>query len=104
MVCLAMISSPANAQYEFFATLNPSDLSLNRIAGIPQVTWITGNSALDENHHRFFFQGNATGALPFDLYTIDALTGAVVSKPQFPSNYSGGIISGLQYDNAKDTL
>ena len=97
MVCLAVISSStANAQYEFFATLNTSDLSLNRIAGIPQVTWITGNSTLDENHHRFFFQGNATGAIPFDLYTIDAATGAVVSMPQLPSNYANGIISGLQ--------
>lgn len=104
MVCLAVISSTANAQYEFFATLDPSNLSLNRIAGIPQVTWITGNSAFDENHHRLFFQGNATGALPFDLYTIDAVTGAVVSKPRFPSNFPRGIISGLQYDNAKDTL
>ena len=96
--------STAIAQYEFFATLNVSDLSINRIASIPQVTWITGNSTFDENHHRLFFQGNATGAIPFNLYTMDAVSGAVISMPQMPSNYAGGIVSGLQYDNAKDTL
>ncbi|MDO6435219.1 gliding motility-associated C-terminal domain-containing protein [Flavitalea sp. BT771] len=105
IACLAVIcASPTFAQYEFFATLNPSDLSLNRLAKIQGVTWITGNSAYDENHHRFFFQGNATGALPFDLFTVDATSGASISMPPLPSNFAKGNISGLQYDNVKDTL
>ena len=94
----------AAAQYEFLATLNYSNLSLNRISNIPGVTWITNNSTYDQNNRRFFFQGNATRVVPWNLYTIDAVTGATLFNPVCPSASIGGQIFGLQYDNVNNTL
>jgi gliding motility-associated-like protein len=92
------------AQDEWLATLNYSNLSVNRIANIPGVTWVTAdNSTYDENNQRFFFQGNATRTPPWYLYTVSAVTGAIIYKPLCPSNMAGQV-EGLQYDNGDDTL
>jgi gliding motility-associated-like protein len=68
--------------------------------------WVKGdNSTYDANHQRFFFQGNMTSVLPFNLYTIDVVAGTVLSNPVCPSiNSTAGSIFGLHYDNATDTL
>ena len=92
------------AQNEFVATLNYSNLTLNRIGNISGVTWITNNSTYDQNNRRFFFQGNATRVAPWNLYTIDAGTGATLYNLVCPSASIGGQIFGLQYDNANNTL
>jgi gliding motility-associated-like protein len=89
---LAVCSLSASAQYDYFAALNYQNLSINRIANIPGITWVTGNSALDENGRRFFIQGNSTQAIPFNLYTINAINGTVLSSPVCP------------YDDATNTL
>ncbi|HXB29035.1 MAG TPA: gliding motility-associated C-terminal domain-containing protein [Puia sp.] len=92
------------AQDEWLATLNYSNLSVNRIANIPGVTWVTAdNSTYDENNQRFFFQGNANRTPPWYLYTVSAVTGAIINKPLCPSNMAGQV-EGLQYDNGDDTL
>ncbi len=104
-VCLLVItSSQAVAQYEFLATLDYNNLTVNRIGNIPGVTWINGvNTTFDQNNQRFFFLGNANRVAPWYLYTIDAVTGATIYNPLCPTGMSGQII-GMQYDNAVDTL
>lgn len=95
----------AIAQYEYISTLDYQNLTLNRIGNIPGVTKVVvDNSTYDENSQRFFFQGNATGARPFQLFTITATTGATVYNPVCPFNNTQGQVFGLQYDNAVDTL
>jgi gliding motility-associated-like protein len=92
------------AQDEWLATLNYSNLSVNRIANIPGVTWVTAdNSTYDENNQRFFFQGNANRTPPWYLHTVSAVTGATLYDPLCPSNMAGQV-EGLQYDNGDDTL
>src|SRR5580700_6589010 len=92
------------AQDEWLATLNYSNLSVNRIANIAGVTWVTAdNSTYDENNQRFFFQGNANRTPPWYLYTVSAVTGATLYDPLCPSNMAGQV-EGLQYDNGYDTL
>jgi gliding motility-associated-like protein len=105
LVCLLVIAgSHAVAQYEFLATLDYNNLTINRIGNTPGVTWINGvNSTYDQNNQRFFFLGNANRVAPWYLYTIDAVTGATIYNPLCPTGMSGQII-GLQYDNAVDTL
>jgi gliding motility-associated-like protein len=99
-----LVVHQAAAQYEYLATLNYSNLSLSRIANITGVTWITNNSTYDKNNRRFFFQGNATRVTPWNLYTIDAVTGATLFNPACPSSSIGGQIYGLQYDNTNNVL
>jgi gliding motility-associated-like protein len=90
----------ASAQYEFLATLDYSNLTVNRIGNIPGVTWINlVNSTYDQNHQRFFFVGNANQTPPWYLYTINAVNGATISHPVCSSG-----LEGLQYDNGVDTL
>ncbi len=100
------IYSPTNAQYEWLATVDYSTLAINRIGNIPGVTWvIEDNSTYDQNHQRFFFQGNATRSPPWNLFTLDAVTGAVIYNPVCPAGGGlGGQVEGLQYDNGNDTL
>src|SRR6202451_411591 len=99
-------SLPSQAQYQYVATMNYTNLSVNRVAYVPGVMWVKGdNSTYDANHQRFFFQGNMTSVLPFNLYTIDVVAGTVLSNPVCPSiNSTAGSIFGLHYDNATDTL
>jgi gliding motility-associated-like protein len=90
----------ANGQYEWLATLNYSNVTINRIGNIPGVTWIAlVNSAYDQNNQRYFFLGNANRIPPWNLYTINAVTGTTINNPVC----SSGVI-GLQYDNGVDTL
>jgi gliding motility-associated-like protein len=97
--------SPSTAQNEWLAVFNYQTLGVNRLGNIPIVNRVTVNSAYDANHQRFFFQGNGTGALPFNLYTIDATTGTVIYQPLSPGTaHVTDQIFGLQYDNAVDTL
>jgi gliding motility-associated-like protein len=101
-----LLSFPSQAQYQYVATLNYNNLSVNRVAHAPGVMWVLGdNSTYDANHQRFFFQGNMTSVIPFNLYTIDVVSGTVLSNPICPSvNSTAGSIFGLHYDNATDTL
>jgi gliding motility-associated-like protein len=103
---LVLIISRCDAQYENLATMNYSNLSLNRLGNIPGVTWVPAdNTTYDANHQRFFFQGNATSVPPYNLYTVNAVSGAVIYNPICPSPAgTSGWVSGLQYDNATDTL
>jgi gliding motility-associated-like protein len=103
---LVLIISRCDAQYQNLATMNYSNLSLNRLGNIPGVTWVPAdNTTYDANHQRFFFQGNATAVPPYNLYTVNAVSGAVIYNPVCPSPAgTSGIVSGLQYDNATDTL
>ena len=93
-------------QNEYLSTLNYNNLQVSRIGNaIPGITWVnTDNTAYDANHQRFFFQGNGTNSVPFYLYTINAVSGAVISNPVCPSNNPNGIVFGLQYDNKTDSL
>jgi gliding motility-associated-like protein len=95
-----------HAQYDYLSTVNYSNLTINRVGNIPGVEWvISDNSTYDANHQRFFFQGNATNIPPFSLYTLNAVTASVLSNPICPApGGTSGNISGLQYDNATDTL
>jgi hypothetical protein len=92
------------AQNEYLSTLDYQNLVVNHIGNIPGVSYVTDNSAYDQNHQRYFFKGNSTQALPFYLYTVNAVTGAVLSNPLCPSNNTRGQALGLQYDDAIDTL
>jgi gliding motility-associated-like protein len=90
----------ASAQYEYLATLDYSSLAVNRIGNIPGVTWIgLENSTYDQNNQRFFFVGGPYQGAPWNLYTINAVTGATISNPGCSSG-----LEGLQYDNVVDTL
>ena len=100
---MTIASSRSLAQYEYLSTLDYQNLTVNRLANIPGVTRVTGNSAYDQNHQHFFFQGNATGALPFNLYTVDAVSATVLYSPVCPVGGLGSVY-GLEYDNATDTL
>ena len=92
-------------QNEYLSTLNYNNLQVSRIgSAIPGITWVnTDNTAYDANHQRFFFQGSGINSVPFYLYTINAVTGAVISHPVCPSNNPNGIVFGLQYDNKTDS-
>ncbi len=104
---LVLLSTPrCQAQYQYVATMNYSNLSVNRLVHAPGVMWVVGdNSTYDANHQRFFFQGNATRVAPWNLYTVDVAAGAILYSPVCPSvNSTAGSIYGLHYDNATDTL
>src|SRR5450756_660878 len=91
------------AQYEYLSTFDYQNLTVNRLGNIAGVNRVTGNSAYDQNHQHFFFQGNATGALPFNLYTVNAVSANVLYSPVCPASGLGSVY-GLEYDNATDTL
>jgi hypothetical protein len=109
IVFFCLIAGTGNitlSQNEFFGTLDYQNLTFTRLAPIPSVTWlIDDNSAYDQKNHRYFFIANATQVAPWYLYTVDAITGAVLSQVPCPSNYnSSDNIFGLQFDNESGIL
>jgi hypothetical protein len=103
---LIAISKTSYAQNEYFGALNYQNLTFNRIAGIPSVTWlISDNSAYDQQNHRYFFLGSAAITGPWYLYTVDATTGVVLNRVLCPGNYnSSDYILGLHFDNESGIL
>lgn len=92
------------AQYEYMASFDYQTLQLTRLNHIPGVTRvIQDNSTYDENNQRFFFQGNGSGAPPFQLFTVSAITGAALYNPVCPSGNQGQVF-GLQFDNFSNRL
>jgi len=94
----------SQAQYEYLATLNYNNLALNRIGNIPGVTYVIDKSTYDQNHQRLFFQGGSHTTGPFNLYTINAINGAIIYNTNCPAGSAGGNIFGIEYDQATDTL
>ena len=98
----ALLGSTAKGQHEFLAKVTPSNLSYSTFDSIPGVMWILDNSsALDENHHQYFFIGTPPAQSPNYLYTINTLTGNIIYNPLLTSNVNSTF---LEYDNNSDTL
>lgn len=92
---------------EYFVSVNPTDGSFTIIDSIPSVKWITPTpkyTAFDETNHRYIFKG-ASSILDWRLYSLDAITGSVISNPLFPNlaDPLDNIIE-LQYDNSSNTM
>jgi gliding motility-associated-like protein len=100
IVCACL--SGVFGQGEYLATFDYNSIIINRIANIPAISWISDNSAYDPTHQRYFFQGNTTQVIPFYLYTIDAVSGAVLSNPIVANGQSRTYVTGLEYNS--DTL
>ena len=97
----------ASGQTEFLVTVNPSTGLYTKIDSLPGVKWITigpSYTTFDENGHRFIFKGGDSGGNWY-LYSIDAITGNIITNPTFPvlSDPSDNIIE-LQYDNSSNIL
>jgi gliding motility-associated-like protein len=95
----------ATAQNQYVSVFNYHTLAVSPLANIPGVTWVNeDNTAYDANHQRFFFQGGSNPRPPWNLYVIDATSGAVLDNSSVTSGNVPGAISGMQYDNSVDTL
>lgn len=105
LLLLIITCGVSTAQNQYVSTLNYRTMAVSPVAYVPGVNWVLeDNSAYDGNHRHFFFQGSTIQQPPWNLYTIDVTTGAVLSSPMAVSNNPQGTLFGLQYDNAVDTL
>lgn len=69
----------------------------------PPLPGVSGCAALDEDGHRFFFTGTPTGETDSRLYTIDTVSGAILSSPVLTGSASA-FVEGMAYDDAEDVL
>lgn len=101
LLCLFLLLNlmDLKSQREFLATLNPATGVHTRIDSIPGVNYIFQNAtAFDKNNHRYLFLGKDFGGQN-RLYTVDALSGALISSPVCTLNAGE-----LQYDPGSNTL
>jgi gliding motility-associated-like protein len=106
LLLLAGAVSRSEAQYDWLATLNYKNFTLNRIGpgSFPNVSGVS-SATYDQNHQRYLFLANVDTIGFVYLYTIDALTGAILSSPLCPATiHQLQLVQGLEYDNATDTL
>lgn len=101
--CVKNVSS----QKEFLVNINPTDGTYTLINHLPAVNYIVigpSYTTYDKNNHRYIFQGIDTSGIHF-LYSVNAITGNIISKPLFPvlQNQGDNIIE-LQYDNSTEML
>ena len=93
------------AQHVWFSTLNYQNVLLNRMDTVANDTFPQIGATYDQNHQRYIYQGQQNNTGIAHLYTIDALTGAVIAEPFCPSSFDQQyIVEGLEYDNGTNTL
>jgi hypothetical protein len=91
----------AISQTEYLTKVNAATGAYIKIDSLPGVMWIalSNYSTFDENNHRYFFNGSPD-LLNWYLFSVDALTGKIISKPSFPNNNN---ITQLQYGQSTNT-
>lgn len=89
------------AQHEFVATIDPEKGTIHRIDSIPGVMWIAPHAVLDDNNKRLLFVGLPPDHSSYSLYSIDAISGRLISKALLPK--SPALIS-FRYDNPLNIL
>ena len=118
LTILTLLSlSSVFAQTEFLVTVDPATGIHTKIDSLPGVKWITPTpsyTTFNDSSHHFIFHGGDDYANWY-LYSIDAITGSIVSNPPFPVfddpfdnivelKYDNGanILYGLHWDNSED--
>ncbi|MEO8770270.1 MAG: T9SS type A sorting domain-containing protein [Ferruginibacter sp.] len=92
----------AEAQTEYLVTVNPLNANISKIDSLQDVRWIQADPAYNEFTKSFTFIGlYQSNQAPVYLYTINALTGAVMSNPAIPVNNN---ISHLKYSKSSGKL
>ena len=92
------------AQTEYLVTVDPSNAAITKIDSIPGVTWIKiySTSTYCENTRRYsFIGGDDPNGNPFYLFTIDAISGKIISNPLFVDHNK---FFSLQYSGSGDIL
>jgi hypothetical protein len=92
---------------EYFVSVNQVSGTYTIIDSLPGVKWVMSNpnyTVFDKIHHHYIFRGADVNMNSY-LYTVDALTGAILSNPSFPvlANQFDNIEE-LQFDNSTNTL
>ncbi len=97
----------ASAQLEFLVSINPTTGVHTKINCIPDVEWIQlipKYTTFDHINGRHIFLGLDAG-MNRALYSIDVVTGDIVSSPSFPNlSDPNDKISELQFDNSTGSL
>ncbi|MEO8174010.1 MAG: hypothetical protein ABI581_13035 [Sediminibacterium sp.] len=89
------------AQHEYVATIDPVNGTIKRLDSVPGVMYINPHAVLDENNMRFLFIGLSADQLNRSLYSIDMVTGKMVSKAVLPKSPS---LITMRYDGPLDRL
>lgn len=76
--------NPVAAQHEFVVTIDQANGVINRLDSIPGVRWVEPHAILDDRNKRFLFVGAPPDQLTRSLFSIDAVTGKVISKAPIP--------------------
>jgi len=98
LLLLVSIVFVAKSQTEYLVTVNPVTGVFTKVDSIPGVVWLTANTTVDMNNHRFFLVGGPNTTSPY-LITLDELTGSVISEV----NFSQSVIK-LMYSNVSNIL
>ncbi len=88
-MCLLSLLS-AKAQTEYIVSVDPSNCAITKIKSIPGVRWLICSSAYNETTKEYTVIGSwQPGQAPSYLYTLDAVTGNIISNPMLsaPNNF-----------------
>ena len=104
LVILLFNLSLANAQTEYLVFVNPTNAAITKIDSIPGVKWLKSFyiSTYNQNNLQYTFIGgdNANGTA-FKLFTLDAVSGNIISNPLFVNHLS---FYALQYSRLTNIL
>ncbi|MDB5209899.1 MAG: hypothetical protein JWQ30_726 [Sediminibacterium sp.] len=89
------------AQHEFVITINPMNGIMNRLDSIPGVMYIEPHAVLDDRNKRFLFVGAPPDRSTRSLFSIDAITGRVISKAPLPKS---PVLISLRNNDVSQTL
>ena len=100
-ILCAWIYGSSMAQHEHVAVIDAITGKINKFDSIPGVMYIAPHADFDDHNRRFVFIGRPPDNSSSALFSIDAITGKVLTKAILPK--SPTLIS-LRHDNASHVL
>jgi hypothetical protein len=104
LILTAFTANNLFSQTEYIVTVDPTNAHVFKIDSIPGVTWLEGYTVPTycENNSQYTFIGfDAHPNSPSYLYTIDAITGDILSSPLLPDHNDYVC---LRYSKTSNTL
>lgn len=103
-----VVNSNAQQAKEYFVSVDPLTGNYTIISELPGVLWIKvapGYSTFDSNNGRYFFVGADNSQSIFRLYSVDCITGNILSNPVIPQiTATASGLGRLLYSQAASTI
>ncbi len=102
-ICIGTLSAQM-LSHEYFVTFDYGNMRFERSDSLPGVHWVSVNATYDADKKRFFFTGTDGLMQSWKIFTIDVISGRVLSDPELYTTESHNNFFAIEYDKGLKKL